>query len=82
MDENLAKTLKDTQDVFGELLMSRDFVDNFYICFFTLSPNSELKFVDVEKQKKAFVGFVTSILRMLGDPGTSVHKLTNSIQKQ
>lgn len=69
MDNSIAHTLQEMREVFGEILMSSDFADNFYICFFTLSPNSELKFNNVEKQKQGFSGFITSLLKMVDDPG-------------
>lgn len=85
MDDSIARTLKDMRDVFGEILMSSEFVDNFYICFFTLSPNSELKFANVTKQKLAFSGFITSLLKMVDDPGiivfAYVYTFTEAVDK-
>lgn len=55
---SLGKFVKDVDDTFGTILLSPEFMDKFYAVVFTLSPDSEKRFGDMEKQKK--VSLVTS----------------------
>jgi hypothetical protein len=48
----LARLVKDVEVTFGATLLSSEFMSQFYTVFFTLSPESEKRFGDIEKQKK------------------------------
>lgn len=63
----LAEEIKDIKKTYGESLLSVAFLEKFYSIFFTLSKESESRFQDVEKQKKALHGMLLALATMSED---------------
>lgn len=61
---SLHQVIKDASEIYSDVLLGPEFMDKFYSIFLTLSPASEKRFNDLEKQKKAFHGMLTTLLKL------------------
>lgn len=61
---SLQQAIKEASELYSDVLLGPEFMDKFYAIFLTLSPSSEKRFEDIEKQKKAFHGMLSMLLKM------------------
>lgn len=63
----LSHVIKAIHNAYGSTLLSPEFMDKFYTVFFTLSSESEKRFADIDKQKKALHGMLHTLEQIAED---------------